>query len=162
MSLMIGSARELNVSISEITSFYRENWPRKIALANEDFYKWQFINTPNNNNDECCVAVQDGNVIAVMGLNERSFSFDDLILYGAELTTWIVHSEKRNLGLGPKMIDYLKDKYSVLFGMGISPQALPIYLRKDFKYIKSIPRFIYPINDNVIEKFGIYTPLAKK
>ncbi|RYU67839.1 GNAT family N-acetyltransferase [Aliivibrio finisterrensis] len=162
MCIKIGSASELNISIKEVTSFYDCNWTRKIALSNENFYQWQFISTPNNNNDDCCVAIDENEIIAVMGLHERPFHLNQKEYSGAELTTWIVHKDKRNLGLGPKMIDYLQSKYDVLFGMGISKDALPVYLRKGFKYIKSIPRYIYPINYNSIETFGHYTPLAKK
>lgn len=162
MSIKIGSSQELNVTVEKVTSFFEKNWDRKIALSSIDFYNWQFINTPFNLGDQCCVVLQNNEIIAVMGLNERGFLFENHSLSGAELTTWIVREDKRRLGLGPKMIDYLQSKYLVLFGMGISDQALPVYLRKNFKYIKSIPRFVRVLNENAVKTFGVHTPLLAK
>lgn len=162
MGIRIGSSQELNFGVEIVTAFYEQNWLRKIALSNADFYNWQFIDTPINKGDQCCIAVLDDEIVAVMGLNERRFSFENKELDGAELTTWIVKEDKRNLGLGPKMLDYLQSKYSVLVGMGISSQALPIYLRKGFKYKKEIPRFIKVLNEKSVKIFGSSTPLLTK
>ncbi|MPW37406.1 hypothetical protein [Vibrio sp. B1Z05] len=162
MSIKIGSASELNVDMASVASFYQANWARRIALSNEQFYKWQFLDTPNNISDQCCLAIKGDVILAVMGLTERPFFLKNREQKGAELTTWIVEEKSRNLGLGPKMLDYLKSKYSVMFGMGISEQALPIYLRMGFKYLKSIPRFIRVLNHEAVKKFGHDTPLVKK
>ena len=162
MSIEIGSASELNIDVSAIASFYESNWARKIALSNEQFYTWQFCNAPNKVGDQCCVAINGSEILAVMGLTERPFFIENTKKIGVELTTWIVEENSRNLGLGPKMIDYLKSKYDVMFGMGISEQALPVYLRMGFKYLKSIPRFVRVLNHEVVTKFGYSTPLVKK
>ena len=162
MRIEVGSASELNINSSSITLFYQSNWARKIALSNKRFYEWQFSHTPNKGGDQCCLALKDGEIIAVMGLTERTFFLDGKKEKGVELTTWIVEEGSRNLGLGPKMIDYLKSKYSVMFGMGISEQALPVYLRMGFKYLKSIPRFVRVLNYEAVRKFGYSTPLLKK
>lgn len=162
MEIKIGSSEELNVAKVDIISFYKNNWSRKISLSNEEFFSWQFLDTPIQKGNQCCVALQGHEVVAVMGLHERKFTLKGKACNGAELTTWIVRDDKRKLGLGPKMLDYIQSKYSVLFGMGISDQALPIYLRKGFKFIKSIPRFVKPINIYAIQNFGFSTPLLKK
>ncbi|WP_299495254.1 GNAT family N-acetyltransferase [uncultured Shewanella sp.] len=162
MSIEIGSASELNVDMASVAFFYQSNWTRRIALSNEKFYEWQFSNTPNKLGDQCCLALKSGEIVAVMGLTERPFFLKGEEKKGVELTTWIVKESSRNLGLGPKMLDYLKSKYNVMFGMGISEQALPVYLRMGFKYLKSIPRFVKVLNHDVVKKFGHSTPLVNK
>lgn len=160
--IQISTPSDLNIKPEAVAEFYDANWNRKIALANENFYKWQFIDTPDNLTDNCCIAVIGEEIIAVMGLNERPFQFNGKALHGAELTTWIVSPNHQGLGLGPKMLDYLQSKYSVLFGMGITTQALHVYLTKGFKYLKSIPRFVKVLNNAVVEEHGVSTRLSNK
>lgn len=163
MSIIIGSASELSLDQKEICLFYENNWERKIALSNVDFYNWQFIDNPNNtSNDSCCVALDGDQIIGVMGLNERDFYLSGKQRKGAELTTWVVSQNKRNSGIGPKMISYLKENYEIMIGMGISQAALPIYLRSGFRYIKAIPRYVHPINWDRLAPFIKSSPLAKK
>ncbi|AGR59694.1 TPA: GNAT family N-acetyltransferase [Salmonella bongori] len=163
MALTIGCAGELGLKVHDLCNFYNENWPRKIALGEEDFYKWQFINTPYNNGlDECCVAVDGDEIIGIMGLNSRSFYANNRKLSGAELTTWVVAEEHRNKGSGPAIIDFLKNRFNVMTGMGISAQALPVYLRSGFRYVKAIPRHVHVINWDNIGNYIESTPLAAK
>ncbi|MCP2004357.1 UNVERIFIED_ORG: hypothetical protein J2Y78_002897 [Buttiauxella agrestis ATCC 33320] len=163
MSIVIGSANGLSISPERICDFYDKNWARKIALSDEEFYKWQFINNPSQHGtDECCVAVDGDEIIGVMGLNQRDFYIKGKRLKGAELTTWVVSESKRNNGSGPKMITYLKDQYDVMIGMGISQAALPIYLRNGFRYLKAIPRYVAPIDWDAVGPFIEAAPLAKK
>ncbi|AKH63221.1 MULTISPECIES: GNAT family N-acetyltransferase [Photorhabdus] len=163
MAVVIGSASELNITIKMICDFYKKHWSRPIILTNEDFYIWQFINNPCNKSiDNCCVAIDYDKVVGIMGLNERDFVLDGAIEKGAELTTWVIAESHRNKGCGPKMIEYLKNKYSVMIGMGISQTALPVYIRNGFKYIKSIPRYVHVISWDNISSLTTIDPLAKK
>lgn len=163
MNTMIGSANSLSISPDSICDFYDKNWARKISLADEKFYGWQFVNNPYNHSiDECCVALDGSEIIGVMGLNQRDFYIKGNKLRGAELTTWVVSESKRNNGAGPKMITYLKEKYEVMIGMGISNAALPIYLRNGFRYVKAIPRYVHPIEWDAVAPFIEVTTLAKK
>lgn len=60
------------------------------------------------------------------------------------------------------MIEYLKKKYDVLVGMGITLDALPVYLRSGFRYMKAIPRYVHIINWDNVKGFIECTPLARK
>lgn len=161
--VVIGSASDLKVSSEDICKFYEENWVRKIALSDNKFYKWQFIeNSKDRRDDKCCVAIKNNEILGVMGLNTRDFFLNGERRNGAELTTWVVSEKSRNQGVGPKIITYLKSNYEIMIGMGISQAALPIYLRNGFKYIKSIPRYIYVIDWNPIKNFINEQPLARK
>lgn len=163
MSISIGIPSDFNLSISDICNFYNDNWPRKIALGDERFYTWQFVDNPNNTGlDECCVAISDGEIAGVMGLNARDFYILGQKRLGAELTTWVVSEKHRHKGSGPAMINYLKEKYEVMIGMGISQAALPVYLRNGFRYIKAIPRHVHVINWDNVSAYIEATPLAKK
>lgn len=163
MSTSIGIPSDFGVTTQQICDFYNEHWPRRIALGDESFYTWQFIENPSNRGlDECCISVDNGEIIGVMGLNSRDFYMSGEPLNGAELTTWVVSETHRNKGSGPAMIEYLKGKYDVMIGMGISQSALPVYLRSGFRYIKSIPRYVHVIAWDKVEKYIEATPLAKK
>ncbi|WP_124781974.1 GNAT family N-acetyltransferase [Escherichia albertii] len=163
MSVTIGKPSDFGILSTDICNFYNDNWPRKIALSDDKFYNWQFVNNPSNMGvDECCVAVNGHDIIGVMGLNARDFYLSGEKRKGAELTTWVVSEKHRNKGSGPAMISYLKDNYEVMIGMGISLAALPVYLRSGFRYIKSIPRHVYVINWDAIENYVQEGPLAKK
>ncbi|MCW6569866.1 GNAT family N-acetyltransferase [Yersinia ruckeri] len=163
MTVTIGKPSDFGISSRDVCNFYSENWPRKIALSEDKFYNWQFVNNSSNFGvDECCVAVTDDEIIGVMGLNSRDFYLSGKKKKGAELTTWVVSEKHRNKGSGPSMISYLKNTYEVMTGMGISLAALPVYLRSGFRYIKSIPRHVHVINWDAIENFVEGAPLAKK
>lgn len=163
MSITVGTANEFGISAGEICNFYEQNWPRKIALSDIDFYKWQFIGTPvNYGMDECCIAVDGDEIIGVMGLNARDFYAGEKKISGAELTTWVVAEKHRNKGSGPAIIDFLKKRFDVMTGMGISAQALPVYLRSGFRYVKSIPRYVHIINWDNIKEHIEATPLSSK
>ncbi|EEW7545769.1 GNAT family N-acetyltransferase [Escherichia coli] len=163
MSLTVGSASEIGISVDDICNFYDQNWPRKIALSDATFYKWQFVNNPVNHGiDDCCVATDGSEIVGIMGLNARDFFAKSRKMNGAELTTWVVAEKHRNKGSGPAMIDYLKGKYEVMTGMGISLQALPVYLRSGFRYVKSIPRYVHVIDWDRVSGYIKELPLARK
>ena len=144
MNLDIGFASDLGVTPELIQEFYQTQWKRNIALSDNNFYCWQFINPPKNEKkDSCVVAVRDGKIFGVMGLNKRDFILSKTLYNGAELTTWaVVDTSIKRGGIGAKILHFILEKFDVLIGMGITDDALSIYLRSGFRYLKSIPRFI--------------------
>ncbi|WP_420961325.1 GNAT family N-acetyltransferase [Brucella sp. IR073] len=163
MPIKIGKPSDFGFEVDDVCRFYNEHWKRKIALGDSAFYRWQFIDTPVNTGiDECCVAVLDDQIVGVMGLNARDFYAGGKKLDGAELTTWVVAEEHRNKGSGPAMIGYLKNRFDVMIGMGISHAALPVYLRSGFRYIKAIPRHVHVIHWDTIKDAIKADPLAYK
>lgn len=147
MATKVGFADELGVNSSQIMEFYKKHWQRKIALSDREFHAWQFENAPSNNGaNSCVVALHDERLVGVMGLNRRKFYSADRCLEGAELTTWIVEKEIKGSGAGAKILNYITSNFEVLFGMGISEDALPIYIRSGFHYLRYIPRYIYVID----------------
>ncbi len=163
MVITIGIPSELGIKSEEVAAFYKDEWSRPITLGDMDFYRWQFMDVPHQElKDNCCVAVSDGELVGVMGVNNRLFSMQNRVLNGAELTTWIVKESHRNKGIGPKIISCLQTKYDVLIGMGITEDALAVYLRNGFRYLRAIPRFIKVVDWEKIEPYVEYLPLAKK
>ena len=164
MSIRVGSPSELSVNSEKVTAFFKKEWPRPISLGDNEFYSWQFIKTPyQNHEDSCCIVINDNReILGVMGVNDRYFMLENKKHYGAELTTWIIKEEYRNKGFALKIINYLQEKYDVLIGMGISNDALPVYLRNGFHYLKAIPRFIKVLDWKQIDKYADYSHLAKK
>ena len=144
MTTKIGFADELSVNSSQIMDFYKTHWQRKIALSDKAFHAWQFEDAVENRGaNTCVVALNDERLVGVMGLNKRIFSNGDQCLNGAELTTWVVDKEFKGTGPGAKIIKFITNNFEVLFGMGISQDALPIYLRSGFHYLRYIPRYIH-------------------
>lgn len=163
VDIEIGNPSEFKIGSNIIRDFYKKNWNREICLSNESFYKWQFSNLPYaKNDDDCCIAISEGEVIAVMGVNSRRFWSGNGYLDGAELTTWIVREDYQNQGVGPKILNSLQKKYNVLLGMGITDAALGVYMRLGFRYKKSIPRFIKVVAWNTIDAYSGPQIIAKK
>jgi len=160
----IGTPYTLNIDSKKVSSFFKKEWNRPISLGDFNFYKWQFIDVPNQDNiDNCCIAINENlDVIAVMGVNNREFIENNNTINAGELTTWIVKEEYRNKGIGPKMITFLTNKYEILIGMGISNDALPVYIRSGFKYLKAVPRYVKIMDWDKITKYAEYDSNAKK
>jgi hypothetical protein len=163
-TVRIGPAWSFCVSSEDVARFYRHNWKRQIALGLTSFYDWQFYQPPKHGRkDYNCVAVNsDNEILGVMGLNHRPFSLDGVELNGAELTTWVVSPKAANLGLGGRMMQYLQTSYQVLFGAGISKQALPIYLRSGFSWMRYIPRYYKILNLEKALTISNTQPLGKR
>lgn len=161
--LIIGRAADLGVSPSDVQDFYTLHWQREIALSDPFFYQWQFINKPSNKGiDECVVALSANEIAGVMGVNSRAFSLKGNLLPAAELTTWVVSERHRGKGIGPAIIQNLQSQYDVLAGTGITSDALSIYLRSGFNFIRYIPRFIRVYNADQIKDYACIEPLAAK
>lgn len=163
MGILIGEAGELNVNSQDVCNFYKKN--TKTALSNYSFYKWQFTESPSDSGDDhCMVAIDDisNQLIGVMGLNTRPFLLNGSVMEAAELTTWIVNKSYLGKGIGAKILNKIQHKYDILFGMGISDMALPIYMRSGFRYIRAIPRFIRVFNLNAVAAYAQYSPWAIK
>lgn len=163
MSLDIGFASDLSVSPESIQKFYQNQWKRKIALSDNNFYLWQFINPPKNEKkDSCVVAIRNKKILGVMGLNKRDFILSNTLYSGAELTTWVVKEENLKSGIGAKILHFILKKFDVLVGMSISEDALPIYLRSGFRYLNSVPRFVKIIDIEKMLQISDCTDYAKK
>jgi hypothetical protein len=162
-STEIGRAGDLGVTSADVRLFYQQHWQRRIALGHEAFYVWQFVDTPINPGlDECVVAVCANRLAGVMGVNSRPFRLNGEWLPGAELTTWVVSSEFQGRGIGPAIIRDLMLRYEVLMGAGITADALPIYLRHGFKFLRHIPRFVRILDRASIKEYAKIELLAGK
>jgi len=163
MNIQVGFSSDLSIDPSVVQDFYRTHWLRKIALSDDAFYRWQFISPPSNElTDSCVIAITDGKIIGVMGLNKRDFFLSDKKRHGAELTTWVVDKSVKGGGVGAKILRFILDNFEVLIGMGISEEALPIYLRLGFRYLQSIPRFVRVIDAESILPISKYADYARK
>ena len=163
MSTQIGFADNLGVSSSEIMDFYNIHWQRKIALSDQKFYSWQFENAPlNKGANLCVVAVNDNGLLGVMGLNKRNFYLSTRELNGAEMTTWVVDQKIKGTGVGRKILNFITTQFDVLFGIGVSQDALPIYIRSGFQYLRYIPRYIHIVDAKKILNISDHEKYALK
>ena len=163
MGIKIGFASDLGVDSAQIMKFYSDYWVRRIALADGRFHAWQFVDPPSNNaKNTCVVALRDSVLLGVMGLNKRQFNTYGQVKLGAELTTWIVDKRFTMLGIGARILSFVKDQFDFLVGMGISVEALPIYLRSDFRFLRFIPRYIFVVDKARILELSKCAPYAKK
>ncbi len=161
-TITVGNAGDLGVVTEDLCRFYGDNWKRRIALEVPPFYRWQFMEAPRNaGHDRCCVVVDGGEILGVMGLNERPFLLDGIEREAAELTTWVVKKEAQGRGLGKRIIAYLQNRYEVLLGMGITDAALPLYRASGFSYMRQIPRFVRVFDAEAIAPYAQMDRLAK-
>ncbi len=161
-TITVGNADDLGIAPEAVCRFYGDNWKRRIALEVPSFYRWQFMEPPRNaGHDRCCVVVDNGEILGVMGLNERPFRLDGVAREGAELTTWVVDKKAQGRGLGKRIITYLQERYEVLLGMGITDAALPLYRASGFGYMGQIPRFVRVFDAEAIAPYAQMDRLAK-
>lgn len=150
-----GPAHALGVDSLAVANFYRDNWTRPIALSLPRFYNWQFVSPPENNGlDWNCVAVRDGVILGVMGLNRRTFLLGGQPRRGAELTTWVVSEAARGLGVGKGIMQSLQSTYDYLVGFGISEMAMPIYTASGFRRLGQIPRYFRILDEAAVAPFA--------
>jgi len=163
MTVEVGFAGVIGVPSTSVRDFYSAHWKRKIALSNRRFYEWQFIEPPENLNvDSCVVAVRDGQLLGVMGLNKRTFYLAQKAYNGAELTTWIVDHDVKGQGVGAKILNFITNHFDVLIGMGISADALPVYMLNGFRFLHAIPRFVKVIDIEALAKVAEISEIALK
>lgn len=152
--LVIASAKEAGISDSDICGFYAAEWARPIALARQDFTQWQFRGAPaSQGHNHSIVALENGKIIAVMGVTPNDFILAGDRRAGAELTTWVVAPQARGKGVGKKILATLQDRYDVLTGAGITAAAIPLYLGAGFTFLKHIPRFFHIADFDKIKRF---------
>ena len=153
--IRINFSYKFNLNSDKICEFYKKNWDKDIILGNKIFYKWNFIENPFNlKKDYNCLALDESNnIIGIMGLSLRDFFLEEKKMKGAELTTWVLDKNYRGKGIGKKMLIFLKKKFDILVGSGITDEAKSVYLLNDFTYLKHIPRFFKIYNIKNMEKY---------
>jgi ribosomal protein S18 acetylase RimI-like enzyme len=141
--VLVDFAHKLGVTNAQIADFYKNNWHRPIALSDPKFINWQFGVQSENH---CVVAIADSKIIGIMAVTPRVFLYNSNSFNGAELSTWVVSSKARGLGIGKKILQLLQSTFQVLVGTGITDAAVPIYLSRGFSFFAYIPRYIYVSN----------------
>lgn len=158
-----GPAHAVGVDSLAISAFYRDNWTRPIALSLPRFYEWQFVSPPENEGlDWNCVAVRDGVILGVMGLNRRTFLLGGQPKRGAELTTWVVSEAARGLGVGKGIMQSLQATHDYLVGFGISEMAMPIYTASGFRRLGQIPRYFRVLDEAAVAPFAKIDQLGSR
>lgn len=162
-NIFIKEVNKTEKTYFDIKEFISKNWSKNVILLNENFYKWNFINTHMFDfMDNCLIAIdyESDKIVGFIGVTARNFVINNEPIKGAELTTWIIDENARG-NTGTEMLLYLKKKYDVLVAMGISKLALPVYLFNGFKYIKGIPRYVKIYNFNKIKDICYHSNLSK-
>ena len=108
--LSIDFAHNFGVNNTRIANFYKHNWDRPIALSKPEFLDWQFGSSCENH---CVVAMLGSEIVGVMAVNPRSFLCNNISYNGAELSTWCVNKKVRGLGVGKKILRFLKTNFFV-------------------------------------------------
>lgn len=163
MSIEIGTVNHFGIDSKKVQEFYRANWNRPIALADNDFYNWQFKSAPSHNNLDVSVIAFDVDkkqIFGVMGVTQRPMVLDGKSLIGGELTTWMISEELQGTGIGTAIVQFCQSQYDVLTGFGISGASLKVFMRQYFRFIRQIPRFVKVINFDPLKKYAKYNSLA--
>jgi GNAT superfamily N-acetyltransferase len=165
MRITVGEVSELGIDSNRVCDFFRKHWKRGIALSEPSFYQWQFTESPTDTGiDHCMVAVDADTheIHGTAGVTRRPFFLNGSALKGGELTTWIVDSEHLGHGFGARILKEYEKRYDVLFGMGLSDMAIPVIMRRGFRYIKAIPRYVRVFDFNRVQDYAECTPLGRK
>ncbi|WP_274626312.1 GNAT family N-acetyltransferase [Arvimicrobium flavum] len=158
-----GPAHAVGVDDLAISAYYRETWARPVSLSLPRFYRWQFVAPPENEGlDWNCVAVRDGAILGVMGLNRRTFLLDGRPRRAAELTTWVVSEAARGLGVGKGIMQSLQATHDFMVGFGISEMAMPIYAASGFRRLGQIPRYFRVLDEAAVAHVARIDPLGRR
>ena len=161
--VLIDFACNLNFSSEEIQEFIQNNWLRETLLTDNTFYTWQFLDPiANNHRDNVILAIYKSKIVGFFGLNRREFILHEKTLIGAELTTWIIQKEYQRKGFAKPMLEHIKDNFDIVYGANITTDALKVYLRLGFHYIKEVPRLIKIYNYEKVSTLGTIDHLIKK
>jgi GNAT superfamily N-acetyltransferase len=148
------SAVEARLSNRQLCEFYKEYWARPIALEREDFTDWQMNDAPlARGGNHSIVAIENDQIVALMGCTPLPFRLGGDAFRGAALTTWVVSPASRGKGVGTKILADLQNRYDLLVGSGISDAALPLYLSAGFTYLSHMQRFFYIADFGAAESF---------
>jgi len=140
----VGEAGDLGVSVEDVCAFYRRHWRREVAIGLPSFYQWQFCETPENAGKDvnCVVLDKNDEVAGIVGVNRRTFWLNGKPRKAADLTTWIIAERLQGKGLGRKVLGFLQESYDAILGLGVTPQALVLYMTSGFQYLRYVPRFV--------------------
>jgi hypothetical protein len=98
------------------------------------------------------VAVDDnGGILAYMGVQPRPYRTVESTVPSGEMTTWVVHRDVRNRGLGIKVLHALQERYPVLYGSSPSREGAPLFLRAGFRVIPAVPRYVRILDPEALE-----------
>lgn len=162
-SIVIDFAYKLEFTTSEITEFISKNWLRQTLLSNNSFYEWQFKQPVDNKSlDYSILVISENKIVGFLGLNKRTFFLNRGKLNGAELTTWIINEEYRKKGLAKPMLQFIQNNFDVAYGANITIDALKVYLRLGFYFIKEIDRVFKILSFDKIKKIGVVEPTIRK
>ena len=163
MTITIGTPSGLGIDSALVADFYRDEWPSPTALSDYKFYDWQFKGGPTHKGvDNCCIAIDDaGDLVAALGISPRTFYLENASVSAAECTSWMVKEEYKGSGLAPQMIGFLQENYDLILAMGISADALPIYMRMGFRYLRAIPRYVKVLDWKAIKGTADFGRMAR-
>jgi GNAT superfamily N-acetyltransferase len=133
-------------------------------LSRVSFYDWQFREGPENGgrNRSIVVVDKENEIAGFMGVNNRTFYLGGRCLKGTELITWLVSEEIQGRGYGKAVLEYLKARYDVVLGGGISSMAVPVYTRQGFRYFRYIPRYVRIFDPDAIRSISNISELGLK
>jgi ribosomal protein S18 acetylase RimI-like enzyme len=155
---------KLELDVQRVCGYIAKEWERPLILQRETYYRWQFCSNRHEGKADRSLVVVDNknNVLGYMGVVPRSFVLKGKRSRAAELTTWIISEELRGSGYAPRMLEHLKNNYSILVGMGITEAALAVYLRLGFKFVRHIPRYVKVYDLETIRPFCSFSTLGEK
>jgi hypothetical protein len=165
MSLHIAPLSKLGLPPERASTFFETHWKRHIALCDPAFYRWQFLEGPENGGRDSCWGVYDNKndeLLGLMGLNPREYFCGTSRMPGAEMTTFISSPRGTRLGAGARLIQALQDTYPLLMGMSVSQQGVTAFSRAGFRILRTVPRFLRIYNLSPLQPHARIDPLVKK
>lgn len=161
--VLIDFASNLSFTNKDIRDFIQKNWLRETLLSDKNFYQWQFIDPVYNMyKDYVVLAIYNYKIVGFLGLNRREILLNEVLLNAAELTTWIIKTEYQKKGFAKPMLEFIKNNFDIAYGANITTEAIKVYLRLGFHYIKNVPRLLKIYDYNKVSKLGKINPLIKK
>jgi GNAT superfamily N-acetyltransferase len=128
-----------------LKSLYDNHWRPDYVVMRPDFYDWQFRRNPflpDDLEEGSVMAVEDGEVIAYLGLIPVPFRIGSEVVQGVYPSNWLTHPRIRNRGVGAYLMAKAFERWPVVVGTSLAPNARTIYERLDFRYVDRLHRWI--------------------
>ncbi|MFL5733183.1 MAG: GNAT family N-acetyltransferase, partial [Chloroflexia bacterium] len=124
--------------------FARVYRPDYILAVNDDYFRWQFGDTPVSKKDDfhMRLALVDGEITGCLGYIPLEISLGGKVVTGAWLANWMVDPHTRQFGLGPLLVREISKDFEITLAAGPNKDARDLLGRMGWTDFGELPRYV--------------------
>ena len=134
----------------QIIEFIAKNSKSNHPLTNKTLFNWFYLikenktnlSTANNNKLSLTMAVNNDEIVSILGFYNVQFRIENKIKNGIHLSFWLSNINHRK-GIGALLMKLLVDNNKVIAALGASEMNKPICRALNFRIIEKIKSYIF-------------------